>query len=176
MKHSIRGFSLIEMMVVVSISAILVAMWANQATARQVKEMNRAKTTAAFSMLSRPKIAVTEFFHYEGKFPVNNKEAQLPPPEVLAGIETEYIEVVNGAIHITLKKSGPESPEKILSFRPAVLKAEPFGPYMTWVCGNQEVDSRLIVSGVNHTNIDNQYLPRQCRGNGTSTGIETAAS
>ncbi len=166
------GVTLVELMVVVSISAILAGIWAKQMTARRVKQMHTEKVIAAFAMLPRPKMAVMEHFQYEGKFPIDNQDAGLPPPDVLSGIETDHIEVQYGAIHITLKKSGPESLEKVLSIRPAVLKAEPNGPYITWVCGNQDADSRLIVFGLNRTNLVNQYLPRQCRGNGLGTGIE----
>ena len=176
MKRSMRGVTLIELMVVVSISAILAGIWANQLTARRVKQMNTEKVMAAFALLQRPKIAVTEHFMYEGKFPIDNEDAHLPSSDVLAGIETENIEVRYGAIHVTLKKGGPEAKEKVLSVRPAVLKAEPYGPYITWVCGNQDADSRLYVFGLNHTNVENQYLPRQCRGNGEGTGIEAVSA
>lgn len=176
MKRSMRGVTLIELMVVVSISAILAGIWANQMTARRVKQMNTEKVIAAFTLLNRPKIAVTEHFMYEGKFPIDNADAQLPTPDVLAGIETENIEVRYGAIHVTLKKGGPEAKKKVLSFRPAVLKAEPNGPYITWVCGNQDADSKLYVFGLNYTNIENQYLPRQCRGNGVGAGIEAVSA
>ncbi len=172
MNRTVRGVTLVELMVVVAISAILAGIWAKQLTARRVKQMHTEKVMAAFVMLQRPKIAVTEHFMYEGEFPIDNQDADLPASEVLAGIETESIEVQYGAIHITLKKGGPESPNKVLSVRPAVLKAEPRGPYITWVCGNQDADTRLFVFGRNRTNVDNQYLPRQCRGNGIGTGIE----
>ena len=102
-----RGVTLVELMVVVSISLILAGIWAKQATARQVKQMHREKVMAAFIMLARPKVAVTEHFYYDGKFPIDNEEARLPSSDVLAGIETENIEIQYGANHITLKKGGP---------------------------------------------------------------------
>jgi len=174
MKHSMRGVTLIELMVVLAISAILMGIWVSQVTASKIKEANRAKTAAAFNMLQRPKIAVLEHFLNEGEFPLNNEDAHLPSPEVLAGIDTESIEIKDGAIHITLKKGGPQSLEKVLSFRPAVLKAEPYGPYVTWVCGNQKEDPRLIIQGLNRTNIENQYLPQPCRGTNTNAAFQSA--
>lgn len=173
MKRRMHGVTLVELLVVMAISAILAGIWAKQMTERRVTQMHTEKVLAAFVMFSRPKRAVMEYFQFEGKFPIDNKEAGLPSPEVLAGIDTDHIEVKYGAIHITLKKGGPESLEKVLSIRPAVLKAEPYGPYVKWVCGNQDADTRLIVFGANRTNVDNKYLPRQCRGNGLKTGIET---
>jgi len=171
MKRSVHGVTLIEMMVVVAIMGILAGIWARASTARQVRNLHHKQLMEALITSNRPRMAVIEHYVAEGEFPLDNEAAGLPSPEVLAGIAADRVEIDSGAIHIVLKKKSDTAETKVLSLRPAILEAEPYGPNLYWVCGNQNADPKLITIGNNRTNVLNEYLPPQCRGTGT-TGVE----
>lgn len=68
-----KGFTLIELMIVVSIIGILAAI----ALPSYQNYTNRAKMAEVLSLTSFAKLAVTEYFQTEGKLPENNQEVGL---------------------------------------------------------------------------------------------------
>ena len=156
-KHS--GFTVIEMMVVVSILAILAMM----AIPSQIERIIREEVKAAMPLADAAKDPIAETWKANKTLPVNNAEARLPAPEKVVSNFINKLEVKDGAIHMTFgNKARSQLSGKILSFRPAVIEESQMVP-ITWVCGNAKAPDQMVVKGDNKTNISDIYLPGICR-------------
>ena len=92
MKKVHQGFTLIELMIVVSIIGILAALAIPAYQGYSI----RAQISEGFVLSGPVTIAVTSFYEQSGRFPVDNAEAALESPTTYAGQYVESISV-NGA-------------------------------------------------------------------------------
>lgn len=158
--NNLKGFTLIELMVVVSIIGIL----ASISLPSYQNYIRRAETVEALSLVTTIREEVTQYYQERLAFPENNKAAGVPEPEFLIGLKVSKIEVQQGAIHVTLGH-GASKPlhGKILTFRPATVIGSPTSP-ISWLCGYTQPVKGMQPIGENKTNIDMPYLPSACRG------------
>lgn len=153
-----RGFTLLELMVVLAIIAILAAV----AMPSFKSNNTRAQVVESVELLKNLKDSVGLFYQTQKKFPRHNDEAGIPKPEHLIGNYVERIDYVMGSFNITFgNKANGVLKKKILSVRPMVVTASPESP-ISWVCGNSSVPEGMTAVGVNSTNVENQYLPINC--------------
>lgn len=156
-KH--RGFSVIEMMVVVAIIAILAMIAIPSSMGRIVKE----QITAAMPLADVAKLPIASNWTQTKILFDNNSAAALPAPDKIVSNFVTSVEVQNGAIHMTFgNKAHPQIKGKILSFRPAVIQESQLVP-IAWVCGNAKAPEKMTLSGDNKTNIPDEFLPILCR-------------
>ncbi len=155
-----RGFTLIELMVVVAVVAILATITIpsilNQRLRSQVAEGVHTADTIRDS--------VTNYYTYNLSFPSDNSEAGVPLPEFLISNTVTRIEIEDGAIHITFgNKVSKPLQGKILSLRPAVVTGSPSSP-ISWLCGLDTPVSGMKAVGENKTDIDNAIavVPASC--------------
>ena len=153
------GFSIIEMMVVVSIVMILVLI----TIPSQIERIVREEVKAALPLADAAKDPIAETWKTTKSLPANNTEALLPVPEKVVSNYISRLEVADGAIHMTFgNKARTQLSGKVLSLRPAVIEESQAVP-ITWVCGNAKAPNQMTLKGKNNTNIPDIYLPGICR-------------
>lgn len=154
-----KGFTLIELMVVVAIIAILALM------ALPSPDPTIARRQVAESMeLVEDYKKLVAFYHQSTQvFLNNNTEAGIPPADKLLGNYVDRIDLIQGAFHIHFgNKAHPNIKNKTLSIQPIMVSGSPESP-ISWICGKAAVPQGMQAVGENRTNLDLKDLPLNCR-------------
>lgn len=144
-KNVQKGFTLIELMIVIAIIGILAAI----AIPAYQDYTIRAQISEGLSLGDGAKTSMAEFFNNYGHFPANNASAGLA---TAASISGKYVSSVNvgttvGQIQITY--SGPKINSKVAGGVLALSAIDKAGS-VDWTC--------KAISG-----ISTKYLPSNCR-------------
>jgi type IV pilus assembly protein PilA len=143
MKLMQKGFTLIELMIVVAIIGILAAI----ALPAYQDYTARAQMSEAFSLAGGQKGAVSEYHSNWGKWPANNGEAGIATAASIKGNYVASVNVeTNGVVKATMKAAGSVAPgiaTKTLTLTPTAT-----GGSYQWKCA---------------TSADKKYLPASCR-------------
>ena len=92
-----KGFTLIELMIVVAIIGILAAV----ALPAYQDYTKRTHVAEGLTLAGGAKASVTEYFSSQGKFPLNNDSAGLAAKADIKGNAVTSVEVASGKITIT---------------------------------------------------------------------------
>ena len=154
-----RGFSLIELMIVVAVVAILALLAMPNFTDRIV----RKQVADTLPVVDFAKQNVALFRGLSGKFPVDNAEASLPPADKIVGSFLSSATVQDGVLVLVFGNgANPLLKGKRLTLRPAYVPDYPQVP-LVWVCAGAPVPDKMQAHGTDSTDIPALYLPVACR-------------
>ena len=159
-KHN-KGFTLIELMIVVAIIGIL----ASLAVSAYQTYTVRAQVAEGLEMASGAKVPVVDAFTNDGAAPADRAATGMTPdPTDTRGSYVSQVDVVDGRVDITF--SGPRAHQAIIG---RTLSLTPYvtpGNTVIWRCGNAGVpNGALLQNGANHlpATVEPRYLPSSCR-------------
>lgn len=154
-----RGFTLLELMVVVGIIAILALL----AIPTYQDKFVRDQIAEALPLADIAKPPVALQWALLQSFPADNAAAGLPVADKIVNNFISSVAIQGGAINITFgNHANRVLLGKILTLRPAVVEDAPIVP-VTWVCGYATAPEKMTVKGENKTDIPPGWLPLRCR-------------
>ena len=159
MKKLQKGFTLIELMIVVAIIGILAAI----AIPAYQDYTIRAQVSEGMTLAAAAKAAIAETYSNSGDAPTNREEAGMSNNST--DTEGKYVTAVNinaAAIEITYGNDAHNNIEDDVVTLVPYLSTD---DSVSWVCGNASAagsTSAMGGSGVG-TNVESRYLPASCR-------------
>ncbi|EMS1744065.1 TPA: pilin [Neisseria gonorrhoeae] len=160
-----KGFTLIELMIVIAIVGILAAV----ALPAYQDYTARAQVSEAILLAEGQKSAVTEYYLNHGEWPKNNDEAGVASSGEIKGKYVESVTVTNGVVTAEMKSDGVN---KEIKGKRLSLWAKRQAGSVKWFCGRPV--QRANVAAANDdkaddvtkddTNaIETKHLPSTCR-------------
>ena len=156
MKSVQKGFTLIELMIVVAIVGILAAV----AIPAYQDYTIRAQVTEAMSLSSAAKAAIAETFANTGAFPATNAAAGLS-----ATISGKYVsDLTVGAGGVLTATFGTGANSKLGTKKLSLVPGTSPSNDIVWQCGLKRLGTTVFTStGTDKTDVDSKYLPTECR-------------
>ncbi|ENV5778721.1 pilin, partial [Neisseria gonorrhoeae] len=123
-----KGFTLIELMIVIAIVGILAAV----ALPAYQDYTARAQVSEAILLAEGQKSAVTEYYLNHGEWPKNNDEAGVASSGEIKGKYVESVTVTNGVVTAEMKSDGVN---KEIKGKRLSLWAKRQAGSVKWFCG-----------------------------------------
>ncbi|HHS2156191.1 TPA: pilin [Neisseria meningitidis] len=158
-----KGFTLIELMIVIAIVGILAAV----ALPAYQDYTARAQVSEAILLAEGQKSAVTEYYLNHGKWPGNNSSAGVASSSKIKGKYVKEVEVKNGVVTATMLSTGVN---KEIQGRKLSLWAKRQDGSVKWFCGqpvtrDDTATNNDAVTAAASDKIDTKHLPSTCRDN-----------
>ncbi|CWP95312.1 class I pilin PilE [Neisseria meningitidis] len=165
-----KGFTLIELMIVIAIVGILAAV----ALPAYQDYTARAQVSEAILLAEGQKSAVTEYYLNHGIWPSDNSAAGVASSADIKGKYVEKVEVKNGVVTAEMKSSGVN---KEIQGKKLSLWAKRQNGSVKWFCGqpvtraanNTAKDAVTAANDNSNNGINTKHLPSTCRDESTAS-------
>ncbi|HID8644590.1 TPA: pilin [Neisseria meningitidis] len=154
-----KGFTLIELMIVIAIVGILAAV----ALPAYQDYTARAQVSEAILLAEGQKSAVTEYYLNHGEWPGDNSSAGVASSSTIKGKYVKSVEVAKGVITATMLSSGVN---KEIQGKKLSLWAKRQNGSVKWFCGQpvtRDATNADDVTADGNDKIDTKHLPSTCR-------------
>ncbi|HFC4580192.1 TPA: pilin, partial [Neisseria gonorrhoeae] len=157
-----KGFTLIELMIVIAIVGILAAV----ALPAYQDYTARAQVSEAILLAEGQKSAVTEYYLNNGIWPENNASAGVASSDKIKGKYVESVTVENGVVTAKMLSSGVN---KEIQGKKLSLWAKREAGSVKWFCGQpvkrtaKDGTDDVAKDGKDNEKIDTKHLPSTCR-------------
>ncbi|AAF40497.1 pilin PilE [Neisseria meningitidis MC58] len=159
-----KGFTLIELMIVIAIVGILAAV----ALPAYQDYTARAQVSEAILLAEGQKSAVTEYYLNHGEWPGNNTSAGVATSSEIKGKYVKSVEVKNGVVTAQMASSNVNNEIK---GKKLSLWAKRQNGSVKWFCGQPVTrdkakaanDDVTAAAAANGKKIDTKHLPSTCR-------------
>ncbi|HFB3363179.1 TPA: pilin [Neisseria gonorrhoeae] len=159
-----KGFTLIELMIVIAIVGILAAV----ALPAYQDYTARAQVSEAILLAEGQKSAVTEYYLNNGKWPADNGAAGVASSGEIKGKYVQKVEVAKGVVTAQMASTGVN---KEIQGKKLSLWAKRQAGSVKWFCGqpvtrNDAKDDTVTAAAGNggkNNAIDTKHLPSTCR-------------
>ncbi|HEZ1388087.1 TPA: pilin [Neisseria meningitidis] len=155
-----KGFTLIELMIVIAIVGILAAV----ALPAYQDYTARAQVSEAILLAEGQKSAVTEYYLNHGEWPANNSSAGVASTATdIKGKYVQKVEVAKGVITAEMKSSGVNNEIK---GKKLSLWAKRQNGSVKWFCGQPVTRTTAtgdVKAATANGKIDTKHLPSTCR-------------
>ena len=158
-KSAQKGFTLIELMIVVAIIGILAAI----AIPAYQDYLIRSQASEGLTMASAAKASVSEFYANRGEWPNDNAAAGLGSATTIQGKYVSSITVQGGGITI---QYGNEANTKLVGDSVGLQPGASANGDVVWKCGYAQNPSGWSGSDIGTaptTDVEAKYLPSSCR-------------
>ncbi|EMT6406049.1 pilin [Neisseria gonorrhoeae] len=166
-----KGFTLIELMIVIAIVGILAAV----ALPAYQDYTARAQVSEAILLAEGQKSAVTEYYLNNGKWPEDNTSAGVASSDKIKGKYVQKVEVKNGVVTAQMASTGVNNEIK---GKKLSLWAKREDGSVKWFCGQPVTrgaadNDDVAKDDAAGTKIDTKHLPSTCRDESSAVCIET---
>ncbi|HFC6311135.1 TPA: pilin [Neisseria meningitidis] len=156
-----KGFTLIELMIVIAIVGILAAV----ALPAYQDYTARAQVSEAILLAEGQKSAVTEYYLNHGEWPKNNTSAGVATSADIKGKYVQSVTVANGVITAQMASSNVNNEIK---GKKLSLWAKRQNGSVKWFCGQPvqragTATADAITAANGNEKIDTKHLPSTCR-------------
>ncbi|MBH6073888.1 pilin [Neisseria meningitidis] len=157
-----KGFTLIELMIVIAIVGILAAV----ALPAYQDYTARAQVSEAILLAEGQKSAVTEYYLNHGTWPSNNSDAGVASTATdIKGKYVKEVKVEKGVITATMLSSGVNNEIKGKKLSPWAKRQD---GSVKWFCGqpvtrNAKATNDDVKAATDTAKIDTKHLPSTCR-------------